>query len=248
MSSRVRRGYASSRSASDPPSLNLRSRSSTGTRVPRMTALPSITSGLISIRSVSVIAFLCLARPAHLRSFGAMVRLDEPSTVARLNSARAEVDGAPGRTRTCGHRLRRPVLYPTELRAHANGIDSYGSRVDCKGKRRLRSSDGLHDEIDSLHLAFFHSDWFRIVTQRLDVFRVVPLVIDHAGDGQTKILTGTQALDGEDPGLIHARDTNRFQILDPRCRVLGEDNGASFQNRVPLGIAQRAGNAGEAVG
>jgi hypothetical protein len=26
--------------------------------------------------------------------------------------------GVPGRTRTCDHRLRRPVLYPTELRAH----------------------------------------------------------------------------------------------------------------------------------
>jgi hypothetical protein len=24
--------------------------------------------------------------------------------------------GAPGRTRTCGHRLRRPTLYPAELR------------------------------------------------------------------------------------------------------------------------------------
>ena len=28
--------------------------------------------------------------------------------------------GAPGRTRTCGPRLRRPVLYPTELRARAS--------------------------------------------------------------------------------------------------------------------------------
>ena len=27
--------------------------------------------------------------------------------------------GAPGRTRTCDPRLRRPVLYPTELRARA---------------------------------------------------------------------------------------------------------------------------------
>ena len=27
--------------------------------------------------------------------------------------------GAPDRIRTCGHRLRRPMLYPTELRAHA---------------------------------------------------------------------------------------------------------------------------------
>ena len=28
--------------------------------------------------------------------------------------------GAPGRTRTCDHRLRRPVLYPAELRAHSS--------------------------------------------------------------------------------------------------------------------------------
>jgi hypothetical protein len=28
-------------------------------------------------------------------------------------------DGAPGRTRTCDPRLRRPMLYPAELRAHA---------------------------------------------------------------------------------------------------------------------------------
>jgi hypothetical protein len=27
-------------------------------------------------------------------------------------------ESAPGRTRTCDPRLRRPVLYPTELRAH----------------------------------------------------------------------------------------------------------------------------------
>ncbi len=27
-------------------------------------------------------------------------------------------DGAPGRARTCNPRLRRPVLYPVELRAH----------------------------------------------------------------------------------------------------------------------------------
>jgi hypothetical protein len=30
-------------------------------------------------------------------------------------------NGAPGRTRTCDPRLRRPVLYPTELRAHIEG-------------------------------------------------------------------------------------------------------------------------------
>src|SRR5687768_8952650 len=32
---------------------------------------------------------------------------------------RAKRVGAPGRTRTCDPRLRRPVLYPTELRARA---------------------------------------------------------------------------------------------------------------------------------
>jgi hypothetical protein len=30
--------------------------------------------------------------------------------------------GAPDRNRTCDHRLRRPMLYPTELRAHARKI------------------------------------------------------------------------------------------------------------------------------
>ena len=32
------------------------------------------------------------------------------------------VGGAPGRNRTCDPRLRRPVLYPTELRAHDRKI------------------------------------------------------------------------------------------------------------------------------
>src|SRR5690606_29086109 len=34
-----------------------------------------------------------------------------------VSAAWATRDGAPGRTRTCNHRLRRPVLYPVELRA-----------------------------------------------------------------------------------------------------------------------------------
>ncbi len=31
----------------------------------------------------------------------------------------SDLAGAPGRTRTCDQRLRRPLLYPTELRARA---------------------------------------------------------------------------------------------------------------------------------
>src|SRR5690606_36280444 len=37
--------------------------------------------------------------------------------------------GAPGRTRTCNHRLRRPVLYPVELRAHSRMIAARWSRM-----------------------------------------------------------------------------------------------------------------------
>src|SRR3954467_9113641 len=46
------------------------------------------------------------------------------------------ISGAPGRTRTCDPRLRRPVLYPTELRARmagsANVHESYLRLTDCR--------------------------------------------------------------------------------------------------------------------
>jgi hypothetical protein len=47
-------GYASRRSSIAAPSASLRNRSSTGIRVPRITALPCMTLGLISTRSVMV--------------------------------------------------------------------------------------------------------------------------------------------------------------------------------------------------
>src|SRR6267143_901174 len=56
MSSRVNLGYASRRSASVAPSASLRRSNSTGMRVPRITGLPIITFGSISIRSVTVTA------------------------------------------------------------------------------------------------------------------------------------------------------------------------------------------------
>src|SRR3990172_7786129 len=56
ISSRVSRGYASSRSASLAPSLNFLRISSTVILVPRITGLPIITFGLISIRSLTAIA------------------------------------------------------------------------------------------------------------------------------------------------------------------------------------------------
>src|SRR5262245_38088997 len=83
MSSRVRRGYASTRSHSVAPSLNLRRSSSTGMRVPRITGLPSITRALISTRSVVVISPLQrLAKALRILSY-------RPTTVlSRRNCVR----------------------------------------------------------------------------------------------------------------------------------------------------------------
>src|SRR5690606_37226671 len=49
--------------------------------------------------------------------------------------------GAPGRTRTCNHRLRRPVLYPVELRAPVRMI-AVPDRTDGRG-RGIRTPDIL---------------------------------------------------------------------------------------------------------
>src|ERR671925_568787 len=61
------------------------------------------------------------ARPSFATSsLGRIQTLTPHLAVARLYSARAEADGAPGRSRTCDPRFRKPVLYPAELRARAN--------------------------------------------------------------------------------------------------------------------------------
>jgi hypothetical protein len=39
----------------------------------------------------------------------------------QCHTARAKT-GAPGRARTCDPRLRRPMLYPTELRARGSSV------------------------------------------------------------------------------------------------------------------------------
>jgi hypothetical protein len=46
---------------------------------------------------------------------------EQPLGKLRRRTISRETSGAPGRTRTCDPRLRRPVLYPTELRAHTVG-------------------------------------------------------------------------------------------------------------------------------
>src|SRR4249919_530817 len=56
--------------------------------------------------------------------------------------------GAPGRTRTCDPRLRRPMLYPAELRARSRSNNSRRVEMRPRGCRsgrgeRIRTSDPL---------------------------------------------------------------------------------------------------------
>ena len=58
---------------------------------------------------------LAAARPAGLDARSALADARDEARVRRGSPSLR--DGAPGRTRTCDPRLRRPLLYPTELRA-----------------------------------------------------------------------------------------------------------------------------------
>ena len=67
------------------------------------------------------------ALPAELRPPSSRTtKLSARLVYLVFNSSGRSSDGAPGRTRTCDHRLRRPVLYPAELRA----LD--GPRLDSR--------------------------------------------------------------------------------------------------------------------
>src|SRR6187200_2634022 len=58
-----------------------------------------------------------VARPEGLGA-ARCERSEQRQTGGRRGAASREAVGAPGRTRTFDPRLRRPVLYPPELRAH----------------------------------------------------------------------------------------------------------------------------------
>jgi hypothetical protein len=62
---------------------------------------------------------------------------------SRVKSSNSLGKSAPGRTRTCDPRLRRPVLYPTELRARAMD-DADLERGATEGSDEdVRVADGL---------------------------------------------------------------------------------------------------------
>ncbi len=72
--------------------------------------------------------------------------------------------GAPGRTRTCNRRLRRPVLYPVELRAPAGMIPAGARRIHAgcsSGKERPGRGRGIrtHD-IQLPKLALYQAELY----------------------------------------------------------------------------------------
>jgi hypothetical protein len=68
-------------------------------------------------------------------------RRSPPSLRGAMRRAQSAATGAPGRTRTCDPRLRRPMLYPAELRAHPERPWSLAAR-DGRG-REIRTPDPL---------------------------------------------------------------------------------------------------------
>ena len=63
------------------------------------------------------------ALPTELRPPRLMCAVPAPALPAAQSHS---ADGAPGRTRTCNHRLRRPMLYPVELQAHRGANNDSG--------------------------------------------------------------------------------------------------------------------------
>ena len=61
-------------------------------------------------------------------------RLSYIHQTAKPCVSRPSLPGAPGRNRTCNHRLRRPVLYPVELRAPARMIPAAPVRIHAEGR------------------------------------------------------------------------------------------------------------------
>ena len=65
-----------------------------------------------------------------------MRRADRTTSSRTARLARTRQIGAPDRTRTCYHRLRRPVLYPNELRAPVGSSTKYSTSARSRPRPR----------------------------------------------------------------------------------------------------------------
>ena len=70
------------------------------------------------------------------------IRDNEQGSITATTCSGAKA-GAPGRTRTCDPRLRRPVLYPPELRAHIGAISNRTLRPVISVRTRRKTSGSV---------------------------------------------------------------------------------------------------------
>jgi hypothetical protein len=93
-------------------------------------------------------------RPPSSEQTGSALAQPSPSSSQRRPNRRLQLlphllrtDGAPGRARTCDPRLRRPVLYPAELRAHVSSASRlrWSGRRDSNPRPSAPKADALPD-------------------------------------------------------------------------------------------------------
>jgi hypothetical protein len=94
MSSGCRRGYSLSMSVSETPCAIIRTRSSTGMRVPRMTGLPVMTAGSIAILSSDLLILFSLQPSRNVSSITGTKCPDERSVETVMSSAGTGFDDA----------------------------------------------------------------------------------------------------------------------------------------------------------
>ena len=98
-----------------------------------------------------------VARAPKMRAVPASALPHLPRSAARIVTARDDSAmprsknrneiSTPGRTRTCDPRLRRPLLYPTELRARQGSFSMQGRCAGKGGLERCCTESGLSDGV-----------------------------------------------------------------------------------------------------
>src|SRR5262249_8995773 len=98
-------------------------------------------------------------------------------------------NGAPGRNRTCDPRLRRPMLYPTELQARAEIIAACGEGGNlgryCCARNCAREAPGHVLEIARTHDVVAVEHGARAMASHRHGDALGHACVDHVPDGST---------------------------------------------------------------